>query len=726
MGVYVVKKPFVFLLCLVVSVLSNRLSAQGVATPEVKGAQAVEIQDLKETLQVPQVSGVPTLPDEEKPLAQETDRVPSESLLPASTTAWVSIPDVKTMAEQFRQTNIGRLSKDPDMKPFIDSLTEQFRNWANKKNLRLGLTIDDISELNPGEIAVAGILPPDGGDEGEPLGRRSHGIVILVDVDRSTEKAQELVNSVNQKMKKAGAKQVEIVPIKDVEVSKWSWKHVDKKNIARHHTTLQAIVDGWLVASDNETIFRDVVRRIKNGEAVAGLDRLSNHPQFMRIAEETRVEGCESHFRWFVDPFGYLKLAKAIAAEDQVFKQREDSIADILEQQGFDAIKGIGGTVSFPNGERDLVHRTFAHMPRQNGEAQKRARGILDFQNQWKHDLAPEPWAIGNSSSYMTFTWNVEAAFQNIGKVFDAFIHPEEPGDWDQFVEGFKRDLQVDLRDLVTKVDNRFSMMSASQPPISEDCERIIVGIRVKEELESVFGMVERMIGPDGEIQMIGGRKVIVVDTPDSEDETEGPLFQIPDDPVFGGGEEQEQDQEDEPEFNLFAKRYFVAVPAPNGAPGGYILLCNNAEYLTEVLDDTAKLVESELNQAPDYKRVQKALSTMVDPQRIGVQQFGRIDKILQTNYEMLRQGKMAQSQTVLARVLNEMFKEGDDEVREQKIDGNKMPQNYAKDVAPYLGPSGWAMESYTDGWRISGLILKKNGVSEVVQKQEDEKKARR
>lgn len=85
----------------------------------------------------------------------------------------------------------------------------------------------------------------------------------------------------------------------------------------------------------------------------------------------------------------------------------------------------------------------------------------------------------------------------------------------------------------------------------------------------------------------------------------------------------------------------------------------------------------------------------------------------------MLRQGKMAQSQTVLARLLNHMLREGeDDEEREQKIDGKNMPANYAKAVAPYLGPSGWATETYSDGWRISGVVLKKNRVGEVVRKQ--------
>ena len=469
----------------------------------------------------------------------------------------------------------------------------------------------------------------------------------------------------------------------------------------------------------HEKIFRDVVRRVRNTDgAAARLDRLSTQPHFARIVEETRIEDCDAHFRWFVDPFGYLKLAKAIAAEGRAFRQREDNVGEILEQQGFNAIKGVGGTVSFTNGQRNIVHRSFAHIPPREDEAQQRARGILDFRNQWNHELVPEPWVVESASSYFTFTWDVQATFNNIGEVYDAFFNPKSPGDWDDLVADFKLELKVDMPELVSKFDNRFSFMSATEPPIGVESERVIFGVRVKEDLEGVFQMVERMIGDDGVVEQIGGRDVIVIDT-----ETDSDPDDLEEDPLLGHSA---NEGEEKPEFSLFAKLYFVAVPHPNGKPGGYILLCNNIDYLTKVLNQTKGAAESELTKSKDYIRVNKFLDTLVDKKKVAFRQFGRVDKILETNYEMLRQGKMAQSQTVLARLLNEMFKEGEgDEEREQKIDGKDMPANYAEAIAPYLGPSGWASETYSDGWRISGVVLKKNGVSEIVQKQ-DEEKARR
>ena len=686
----VLRQPSIFLWCLITAAISLQVHAQGVAAPAPIPKKVQEVAN-------PQ-------PDAD----EAPDCIASENLLPASTTAWISIPDIEALAAQYRESNFGRLAKNPDMAPFVGSLTKQFREWLNAKNIRLGLTIDDIEELNTGEICVAGILPADG-EDGEQLGRRSHGIVILVDVEKSPKEAKALLVKVDAKMEKAGAKKVDIRPIKDVEVTKWSWEYVDKNNVTRRHTTLQTVVDGWLIASDNEKIFRDVVRRVKNTNAAARLDRLATQPHFARIVEETRIEDCEAHFRWFVDPFGYLKLAKAIAAEDKPFKQREDNAGEILERQGFNAIKGVGGIVSFTNGERNIVHRSFAHIPPREDEAQRRARGILDFRNQWNHELVPEPWVVENTSSYFTFTWDVQTTFNNIGELFEAFFSPKSPGAWDEFVEDFKRELKVDLPDLVSKFDNRFSFMSATEPPIGAESECMILGIRVKADLEGVFQMVERIIGDDGTIEQIGGRDVIVIDTETNLDPDD-----LEEDPALGNS----ANEWEEPEFKLFAKRYFVAVPHSNGKPGGYILLCNNIDYLTKVLDQTKSAAESELTKSKDYIRVNKFLDALVDKKKVAFRQFGRVDKILETNYEMLRQGKMAQSQTVLARLLNRMLREGeDDKEREQKIDGKNMPANYAKVVAPYLGPSGWATETYSDGWRISGVVLKKNGGREVVRK---------
>ena len=63
-----------------------------------------------------------------------------------------------------------------------------------------------------------------------------------------------------------------------------------------------------------------------------------------------------------------------------------------------------------------------------------------------------------------------------------------------------------------------------------------------------------------------------------------------------------------------------------------------------------------------------------------------------------------------------------EDLVRQQKLDGSKLPGDYEKSIAPYFGPMGWVMETDKNGWRITGCVTKKKGMTEVVQKTPDEK----
>lgn len=685
----VVKKPFVLVLCLLLSICGAWVNAQDE-------------------------------PQEEN----SAERVSSENFLPASTTLWFSVPDILTLQTKFDQTDFGRLTHDSDMQPFIEAMTSKVRDWANKKNVRLGLTVDDISGLDSGEICVAGILPRDAG-KGAKVGRGSHGLVFLVDVSESPDAARDLMKKVAGKMDDQGAEKIDMDDINGAEVAKWKWEvEHPKTGRKRTYTTLHTLTDGWLIASDNETIFRDVIRRVKNPADGVALDTLNSHPPFVKIQAETKIENADPHIRFFVDPFGYMKLADAIAAEDQEFRQKKDNIGEVLESQGFDAIKGFGGCISFAAEKKDVIYRAFVYTPpRDVGEAQKRARGILDFRNKSKVALTPEPWVVGDGAGYATFTWDASSAFNNVGEVFDAFVDPEVKGDWDNIVNGVSADMDVDLRAMVGKLANRFTIMSAIKHPIDVRSERVVIGLQVTGDAKEFFDMTVKLL-PEGDVIEVDGHDVIVIDTTVEE---EGGLY-IEDDPVFGGGEAVEDDEEEVELFNLFEKRYFTMVPAAEGKDGGYLLVCNDQDYLMEVVKLAEKGEESELAKSDDYQHVQSVLDSLIDTERVSIRQFGRTDKIIEANYEMMRKGRMAESQTVLARVLNEVFKDPDadpDAVRSQQIDGSTLPADFSKSVAPFFGPAGWAMETKDDGWRITGVVLKKNGGNEVVQKPDEEKSRR-
>ena len=86
---------------------------------------------------------------------------------------------------------------------------------------------------------------------------------------------------------------------------------------------------------------------------------------------------------------------------------------------------------------------------------------------------------------------------------------------------------------------------------------------------------------------------------------------------------------------------------------------------------------------------------------------FTRTDESYRGTYELLKQGKLPQADTLFAKLLNGMLGSGEKgEVRKQEIDGSKLPE--FKQVQKYLGPAGSYVHSEEDGWFIVGALLKK------------------
>jgi hypothetical protein len=72
----------------------------------------------------------------------------------------------------------------------------------------------------------------------------------------------------------------------------------------------------------------------------------------------------------------------------------------------------------------------------------------------------------------------------------------------------------------------------------------------------------------------------------------------------------------------------------------------------------------------------------------------------------MIKIGKLPESESVFAKILNAMLAEDEDMVRKPEIDGSKLPDFEL--VKKYLGPGGTFVQSEDEGWYLVGTLLKK------------------
>lgn len=630
-------------------------------------------------------------------------RLGSAQLLPGHTKAWVSIPNMMELEESFDKTQFGRLAQDEAIEPFIESLKSQFGDWANEKNVRLGVKIENLDQIYSGEICLAGVVPSIAGQEIE---RGSHGLVLLVDVSGREEKATDVLAEVNRRLVKQGADQTKI----EINGASVTRSTIEKgKRLRASQTTLQTIYDGWLLASDNEKIFRDIIFRLATTKPDAlKPDALASQPAFKSVMERTDFAPHGAHVKWFLDPFGYIRLAQALADDEKDSREHRDDWAKILQGQGFDAIKGAGGQVAFMAGDREVFHRTFIYAPQKNltKEEQKRVFGLFDFSNDSGKAVAPADWVPNDISAFFIGKWNFSSALENVGFLYDAFL--DDPGAFERVMQDFKNDpdMQLNIRKLVGQLDNEWTIMSATSKPIEGSSERVAIAFKLNKDADGAFVLdsIRRAIGNGRATEInLGGETVIEVDSESEFEDDEIPDdIDIFDDPLededFG-----DEEMDEEEVFTLFDKKYFAI-------QHDHLIVANHKDYMKLILANKQKKKLSEMS---DYQRIDKELNEIVDNKVFSSRQFGRLDQALEANYELLRQGKMEKSNTVLAKVLNQFFKEHEqnpsdgEKLEVKRLDGTELPADYQKAIAPYLGIMGWANEVEDNGWRISGCVLK-------------------
>ena len=82
-------------------------------------------------------------------------------------------------------------------------------------------------------------------------------------------------------------------------------------------------------------------------------DNLAQVAAFAKSMKQCQQAAGDSkpHLRWYVDPFGYAQVLRDAARG----RKNHKNILGLLANQGFDAVHGLGGWVTFALGEHDIT-----------------------------------------------------------------------------------------------------------------------------------------------------------------------------------------------------------------------------------------------------------------------------------------------------------------------------------------------------------------------------------
>ncbi len=282
----------------------------------------------------------------------------------------------------------------------------------------------------------------------------------------------------------------------------------------------------------------------------------------------------------------------------------------------------------------------------------------------------------------------------------------KQVGLWDDVLEGLKTDPKgpkLDLRaELIDHLGPRISVLSDFRLPITPSSERLLFAIETKAPKQVAVAIAKSMRNdPNARRIEINGYDVweMLEEELDDPGVPEVQLGDIPSLPPLTNPlkQDDEDDEELEEEQRLLPH---AAVTVAHG----HLLVASHLDFLVKILKPEEGF--RPLSDDIDYRVVQAAIDALGVDARFG-QIFSRTDEEYRPTYELIRQGKMPESETLLARLLNAGLGTGKrHEPREQQIDGSKLPDFEV--VRRYLGPAGSVLSSEPDGWFLKGAMLTK------------------
>ena len=647
----------------------------------------------------------------------------ADQLLPNTTKAFVSIPNLQDLQQRFERTQIYQLLNDPVVKPFADDLKRQLQARFDQTQARLGISFEGLEDLGTGEASSA-VLAPD--DETQP-----HAVAVIVDATGAVEQAQELVDRIGKQLVEDGAERSEI-KIDDHDVVVYTI--TDEQDAEKTYMVYYRIHEEHIVSTDHRAVMQDILNRFKNpgDDNIAGI---AAYQSAMKHCQQAAGD-TEPQIRWFVEPFGYAKTIQAAAGVNPQGK----NFHELLIGQGFGALTGAGGWVHVAEGPHEFRHHTWVSAPRttdaiiaqiakettaanagierdpriaaKESDKYVLAMRMLDFPN--SENQKPQEWIPNSVSTYSTINWNMKEAFEFAKTLVNEYLDSEEGQDlFEEILKGIAHDVngpQLDIRDeFVAYLAGRMSVITDFREPIDVDSNQWMAIIEVT-DAEAVEKAVAKFMAAEPNKHERDFQGQLIWEILNEEEDIEIELDIDFGEEGFGAfGDEGFGDlgEDEESETEAIGEQPLISTWAITVSADGHVLIASSADFIEDIIkqQDDANLLSAE-----DYVRIETELNKM-GAASTSMRMFTRLDDKHHPNYELIRMGKLEHSQTMMGKILSRLMGSSDGDKTVEKIDVSKMPEFAA--VAKYLGPSGTFVRTDDGGWFASGVVLRKAAAAE-------------
>ena len=624
----------------------------------------------------------------ENPAGEEY--VSALKLLPQRTAGTIRIPDLPEFLKRWDQTNLGRLLNDPAMQPFLEAQRERVRTALQSPENQVGLRLDDLRAIATGEV-VAAWLPF------EADKRRPFAVCVIADIRGSGAKVGQVLAQVDEDLKAGGATRRDLthrgqtVRVYTTQPKPGQLK-IDQIAIAATPTRI--------IAADRDTVVMNLL------DAIAGEPReqpLSASPEFQAvmthsreaIAESVREDQSHVGLEWFARPFAMGRVLREIFEVD---RGKQVDILQLLENQGFDAIEAVGGVAALAGQSYDWLHRGLVLAPPTTDAPSRyeKAARMLQLINQ---PLSPIPaWVPQDAASFLRLNWKMSEAFWASETLVNEAFGDEI---FQPMIEGIREDEegpQIDLKnEVLPALGEQLILLTDNTSPATTESERMLVAIRVN-DAEAIARAVHKAmeVEPDASrMEVLPGVEIWRV-------QRGGRAPEDFNEELFGDfGFEQEVQVEEQPP--LLDRWAIALVHQGPGSDAPYLMFSSHPELLVETARRIQQPVEESLRELPAVQRVYQAMQQL-GADEVAMDRVIRAELAVRVKYQLLRQGELRESDSVLATLLRRVFQDQNGRQAEE-IDGSQLPP--LEQIEQYLQPGGNFLKTTDQGYTLNGFLLK-------------------
>jgi hypothetical protein len=305
-------------------------------------------------------------------------------------------------------------------------------------------------------------------------------------------------------------------------------------------------------------------------------------------------------------------------------------------------------------------------------------------------------WLPEQAASFHRLHLKIEEAFWASETLVDQAMGDEI---FRATIEGIREDEegpQIDIEGrLLPSLDNEVLLITDNTQPVDEKSERTLVAFRLA-DLDKVKTEIRKWMEAEPDtrkLDAVPGVEIWHVERgPDSEKSL--------DDDVFGdlGLDFDEQEQP-----RLLEHWAIAAVPQGPGSNAPYLLFSSHPALLIETVQ---RILDG---QAGGFAELESSESVVEAIQALGgdrpaYERLVRMRLSLRAKYELLRQGKLRDSDSVLVSLYRRLF-EDETGGEPDPLNATKLPK--MESVEQYFPDGGGFIEMVDDGWEFTGFLLK-------------------